>query len=214
MTRGLERRYGLGHHHFVTFSCYQREPYFAQPAAREIFEASLEATREKYGFSVDSYVVMPEHVHLLLSEPREKTLSVALQALKISVSRRLPQRPFWQRRFYDFNVFTDSKRIEKRQYIHRNPLARGLVEHPKDWLWSSYRQWASGEELTVKVDSTWTYKREMQRRVVEEIAGRALCEPTSQTRDVGHPGLEVDGDLKVGGGLEVDGGLKVDGDLK
>ena len=107
--------------------------------------------------SVDAYVVMPEHVHLLVSEPTRATLSVAMQALKISAARRLPQRPFWQPRFYDFNVFTDAKRIEKRQYIHRNPLTRGLVSHPKDWPWSSYREWAYGERGTVTVDSVWTF---------------------------------------------------------
>ena len=83
MTRGLERRYGLGHHHFVTFSCYGRQPFLAEAWVRDVFEASLEAMRRKYGFTIDSYVVMPEHVHLLVSEPRNATLSVALQALKI-----------------------------------------------------------------------------------------------------------------------------------
>jgi putative transposase len=157
MTRRLVRRYGLGHHHFVTFSCYRRLPYLAEPSSREIFESSLEKTRRRYGFSVDSYVVMPEHVHLLISEPKKGTISVALQALKISVARKLPPRPFWQRRFYDFNVFSDRKHIEKRCYIHRNPFTRGLVDHLKDWAWSSYRHWAYGEKGTVEIESTWTF---------------------------------------------------------
>lgn len=92
--------------------------------AREVFERSLERVRTDYGFAIDAYVVMPEHVHLLVSEPKLATVSVAMQALKISVVRRLTPRPFWQARFYDFNVFTDEKRIEKRRYIHRNPFAR------------------------------------------------------------------------------------------
>jgi hypothetical protein len=57
----------------------------------------------------------------------------------------LPQR-FWQRRFYDFNVFTEKKRIEKLRYMHRNPVKRGLAEKPEDWRWSSFRQYASGEK--------------------------------------------------------------------
>jgi len=132
MTRGLERRYGLGHHHFVTFSCEQRQPHLADPSTRELFEASLEAMRRKYRVTIDSYVVMPEHVHVLVSEPQMAKLSVALQALKISVSRRSKPRPFWMPRFYDFNVFTDEKMLKKRRYMHRNPVARGLVKHPKD----------------------------------------------------------------------------------
>ena len=138
MTIGLERRHGDGHHHFVTFSCYRRQPHLATPAARDTFERSLEAIRARYRFSVDAYVVMPEHVHLLVSEPQVANLSVAIQALKISTARRLHERPFWQRRFYDFNVFTSHKRIGNRQYIHRNPFTRGLAAHPAAWRWSSY----------------------------------------------------------------------------
>ncbi len=66
-------------------------------------------------------------------------------------------RPFWQHRFYDFNVFTDEKRVEKRRYIHRNPYTRDLVAHPKEWVGSSYRHWAYGEKGVVEIESTWTY---------------------------------------------------------
>ncbi len=186
MPRELERRYGLGHHHFVTFSCYQRLPYLAEPEAYDIFEDSLEKTRQKYGLSIDSYVVMPEHVHLLVSEPKQKNLSVALQALKISVAKRLAPKPFWQRRFHDFNVYSDSKRIEKRRYMHRNPFMRGLVAHPKDWQWSSYRHWAYGEASRVHISSTWIYALQMQQEL-ESGARETSCKPTSQNRDVGHP---------------------------
>jgi putative transposase len=96
-----------------------------------------------------------------VSEPQAVTLSVALQALKISVSRRSLQRPFWQPRFYDFNVFTDEKRLEKRRYMHRNPMVRGLVTHPKDWAWSSYRHWATGQDGVVEIESPWTFARRM-----------------------------------------------------
>jgi putative transposase len=171
MTTGLERRYGDGHHHFVTFSCYCRLAHLASPESRLIFERCLETVRQNYGFTVDAYVVMPEHVHLLVSEPSRGNLSVVLQALKISVARKMTPRPFWQRRFYDFNVFTDAKRIEKRQYIHRNPFRRGLVAHPKAWVGSSYRHWAQGEEGLVHVTSTWTYP----------------CKPTSLSTRCGAP---------------------------
>ena len=156
MTRGLERRYGLGHHHFVTFSCYGRQPFLAEAWVRDVFEASLEAMRRKYGFTIDSYVVMPEHVHLLVSEPRNATLSVALQALKISVSRRSVPRPFWQPRFYDFNVYTEKKRLEKRRYASQScgagigdPSQRlGLVQLSP--LGHGVR-WRGGDRITLDV---------------------------------------------------------------
>jgi putative transposase len=67
-----------------------------------------------------------------------------------------PQRPFWQARYYDFNVFTERKHIEKLRYIHRNPVKRGLVERPEDWQWSSFRHYATGERGTVEIESIWT----------------------------------------------------------
>lgn len=112
---GLKRYQYEGEDHFLTFSCYGREPYLGPPHAKDRFLLSLELTRQSYGFEVLGYVVMPEHVHLLVSEPshQEGSLATAIQALKISVSRRLTERPFWQRRYYGFNVFTHNKRIEK-----------------------------------------------------------------------------------------------------
>ena len=191
MTLGLERRFGLGHHHFVTFSCYRRQPFLAEARSREVFETALEAVRKKYCFTVDSYVVMPEHVHLLVSEPKDVTLSVVLQALKISVARRSLPRPFWQRRFYDFNVFTDEKRLEKRRYMHRNPMVRGLVAHPKDWAWSSYRHWESGINGAVEIESPWIFARRMDGAQRLLVAGRALETHISESR-CGAPIVEED----------------------
>ena len=182
MTQGLERRYGHGHHHFVTVSCYHRQPYFHSPESRQLFERCLEAIRQRYGFTVDSYVVMPEHIHVLVSVPLRKDLSVVMQALKVSVARKLKPRPFWQRRFYDFNVYTDAKRIDKRRYIHRNPFSRELVAHPREWIGSSYRHWATGEQGTVQIASTWTYAEQQQAEAAE-----TSCKPTSQTTRCGAP---------------------------
>ena len=69
MTRGLVRYQKTGDLHFVTFSCYQRQPYLGTPAPRDLFERSLEIMRRRYGFFVTAYVVMPEHVHLLGKRP-------------------------------------------------------------------------------------------------------------------------------------------------
>ena len=105
---------------------------------------------------------MPEHVHLLVSEPEDVTLATALQALKQSVSRTVALRsgqPFWEPRYYDFNVWTAKKQIEKLKYLHRNPVARGLVASPGDWEWSSFRHYATGVEGTVEIESEWTARR-------------------------------------------------------
>jgi putative transposase len=154
MTRGLVRYQQSGQDHFITFSCYHRKPYLASLSARVRFEHSLERVRIRYGLVVIAYVVMPEHVHLLLTESAHSTLARALQALKISAARPFPERPFWQARYYDFNVLTRPKLIEKLRYIHRNPVKRGLVVAPEDWPWSSYRHYASRETGRVALE-TW-----------------------------------------------------------
>ena len=127
------------------------------------FEVALELSRVLYDFYIASYVVMPEHVHLLISEPQRGNLASALQAIKQSVARRLigKREHFWQARYYDFNVWTAKKRIEKLRYIHRNPVKRGLVEEPEDWAWSSFRHYVTGVEGVVEIESQWTgQKRE------------------------------------------------------
>ena len=160
---GLRRFQQTRQMHFITFSCYRRQPKLDTASARNSFEHSLEQTRRAYQLCVAGYVVMPEHVHLLLTEPESHPLATALQALKQGVSRRLigdaPR--FWQARYYDFNVWSEEKRSENLRYIHRNPVRRGLVERPQDWQWSSFRHYATGIEGAVEIESEWTaHKRE------------------------------------------------------
>jgi putative transposase len=131
----------------------------ASPSARDLFESALERVRQRIGFVVAGYVVMPEHVHLLIGEPFAGTLATAIQALKLSVTRRRVERPFWQARYYDFNVHNEEKRVEKLRYLHRNPVVRGLVAKPEDWRWSSFRHYATGYEGTVEIESQWTAAR-------------------------------------------------------
>jgi putative transposase len=165
VTSGLRRYQQTRQLHFVTFSCYRRQPKLGTARARAEFERALERTRRSYGFGVIGYVVMPEHVHLLVSEPEDARLSTALQALKQSVARRLALRaaePYWQARYYDFNVWSNRKRVEKLRYMHRNPVTRGLVAQPEDWSWSSYRHYLTGTEGAVQIESEWTAQRREQ----------------------------------------------------
>jgi len=161
MPKGLERRYGHGHLHFLTFSCYRRLPLLRAARTRDLFLKTLDEVRGHFQFVIVGYVVMPEHVHLLIGEPETGTPSKVLQVLKQRVSkavrrrsrRRVPKsqlplwdeaerpgpRNFWQHRFYDFNEWSERKKNEKLHYMHMNPVKRGLVAEPKLWAWSSYR---------------------------------------------------------------------------
>ena len=181
--------------HFLTFSCYHRAPLLGAPMARDLFEQTLERTRQWYGFYICGYVVMPEHVHLLVSEPERRPLCTAIQMLKQNVARSLPglvsDQPFWQTRYYDFNVWSEEKRIQKLRYMHRNPVKRGLVEKPKDWMWSSFRHYVSGYEGVVEIESQWTEKKRVTMGVIfQPFASSQSPHPVSaksaETR-MGHP---------------------------
>ena len=159
-----------GQSHFVTFCCYHRRRLLTSDESRRVFEAALERVRYSYKLYVYGYVVMPEHVHLLLSEPQQDTLADALKSLKQGVSRRLigDADHFWQKRYYDFNIRNYAQFVEKLRYIHRNPVKAGLCERPEDWEWSSFRHCATGCEGRVEIESEWTARKR------ERAAGR-LC---------------------------------------
>jgi putative transposase len=158
MPWSLKRFQQTGDLHFITFSCYRRLPLLGEPEHRDLLEWAVEQARVRYGFYLCGYVVMPEHVHLLVSEPEGKPLATAVQAIKQSVSRRLigGRAHFWLERYYDFNVFSESKRKEKLAYMHHNPVARGLCAEPGEWQWSSFRHYATGERGVIEIESGWT----------------------------------------------------------
>jgi len=127
-----------------------------------VFESELEVVRARYGLVVSGFVLMPEHVHLLVGEPQRSSRSIALQVLKQQTSRKLKvcgAVRFWQRRYYDFNVWSEEKRIEKLRSMHRNPVKRGLAEKPEQSAWSSFRHYATGEMGVVEIESEWTARR-------------------------------------------------------
>ncbi len=64
--------------------------------------------------------------------------------------------PFWQKRYYDPNVRDEDEFTVKLRYLHRNPVVRGLVKHPHDWKWSSFRHYALREKGPVEIESQWT----------------------------------------------------------
>ena len=83
--------------------------------------------------------------------------------LKQVVARKLrvasAHEPFWQPRYYDFNVWSERKRVEKLRYLHRNPVKRGLVASAEDWAWSSFRHYVTGEEVGAEIESQWTARK-------------------------------------------------------
>src|SRR5215472_6301774 len=177
----LKRFYGLGHLHFITCSCYRRKPLLASTHARDLLLKILHEVRQRFDFGLVGYVVMPEHIHLLITEPNRGTPTTVMQVLKQRVSRAVNPRkrrkrapsaqlplwdelatnqrtPFWQRRFYDFNVWSTRKRNEKLNYMHFNPVNRGLVQHPRNWDWSSFGFYSSSKPNRCPPNPHWQPK--------------------------------------------------------
>jgi len=141
--------------HFVTFSCYRRRSLLDTPQARRIVLGTLNAQLTRLDGRCAGFVVMPEHVHALLWFPAEGLLSECLKQWKrtssvriqellqttlVAYAAELPKRePVRQPRYYDFNVYSPRKLAEKLQYMHLNPVRRGLVAKAVDWRWSSAR---------------------------------------------------------------------------
>jgi len=156
MPTNLKRYIGRGDLHFINFTCYQRRALLQNATARDLALGILAETRRQFGFALLGYVIMPEHVHLLISEPRAVPPATVIQVFKQRVSRQMrgpfPKSAdellrFWQRRYYDFNVYSEKKLREKLDYMHMNPVRERLVEHPRDWPWSSWTFYERGEGL-------------------------------------------------------------------
>lgn len=157
---------------YLTFSCYQRLSLLGNDAIKDVFVEELVASRERLGFGVIGWVVMPEHVHLLVW-PRlpEVPVSKVVWDVKRAVARRVIGRwreidapildrlrhhrgvRFWQRGGgYDRNILGGDELWEKLRYIHENPVRRGLIRRPTDWVWSSARWYAGQREGVVAMD--------------------------------------------------------------
>jgi REP element-mobilizing transposase RayT len=89
VTQGLHRYYGTQDLHFITCSCYHRQPKLGTPERRDLFVEILEETRRKYRFVVHGYVVMPEHFHLLITEPELGDPGVVMKVVKERFARQI-----------------------------------------------------------------------------------------------------------------------------
>lgn len=163
--RHMHRREVEGNIRFLTFSCYQRLQLFNNDAIKKEFVDSLANVQKESGLTIIAWVLMPEHVHLLVVPPLPReSMTDILASLKTSVGKRVLNRwrklnaailprlidsrgylHFWQTGGgYDRNIYSREEMMEKRTYIHCNPVKRGLVEHGHEWPWSSAR-WYRGD---------------------------------------------------------------------
>lgn len=151
--------------HFVTFSCYRRRQALQEDQPKRIVPGRLNVLLRRHDATCCGFVVMPEHVHAVVWFPQPKQLTPFLHGWKRASSRTLQQwfrthrphdfaasqmaRRFWQPKYYPFEIFSQEKLQEKVNYMHKNPVDRGLVERAVDYPWSSARQWLEGRSVGV-----------------------------------------------------------------
>jgi len=183
MPSRLRRHDEYGHTHFLTMSCHKRLQFFRHNSVKNVFINAMRNTRGNAGVRWIGYVIMPEHVHLLLfpQHPgREDVIPIStiLQDLKQYVGRHGKRalrdvwardrtlgsapldawacgkgaKPFWKPRGYDFNVTIEATLHGKLDYMHRNPVTRGLVDRAEQWLWSSYCFYELGDDSLIGMD--------------------------------------------------------------
>lgn len=161
------------HARFITFSCYQRLPLLKNDAIKRVCVESLAASRERFALKLHGWVIMPEHVHMMIRIPDASvTMSDVLRFLKGGVARRVLMRwrelgapildrlcnasgdaHFWQRGGgYERNIFSRNEFEEKLNYMHMNPVKRGLVRTALDYGWSSARAYSGRDDALISID--------------------------------------------------------------
>ena len=167
-----------GDAHELTFTCFNKNPFLLENRVRLKLCETITTAREIHNFELWAYVIMPEHVHLLIY-PRgeEYSISKILNTIKQPVSRSFlfqvkkenpellqlmasndknhPYHMWLPGGGYDRNLNTTEALRNSLEYMHNNPVKRGLVQNPEEWEWSSYRAWngLDGCKLEVDVDS-------------------------------------------------------------
>ena len=166
-----------GHAHFLTFSCYKRMPLLTRDRVRQWVIEAIDAARKKQGIALWAYVLMPEHMHLLVRPLNEqyrierflfackrpvsgkaKRWLVAhdedgwLERLSVTKGEKRLFR-FWQQGGgYDRNLVRTEGLQAVIDYLHANPVRRGLVAEPEEWYWSSAGDWAGAKEFPLPMD--------------------------------------------------------------
>jgi len=165
-----------GRARFITFCTHEKIPLLTNNVIRKIVIDSISAMRDEYGFLLIGYVIMPEHIHLVIIPRIDTRVGAIIGDIKRFSSKRIikifktrnnnalldklnvcrdgnSRLAFWQRRCYDHNCRLEKSMWEKVNYCHNNPVIRRLVQKREDWEWSSYRWYHGYPNVLLEMDS-------------------------------------------------------------
>ena len=161
--------------HYLTFVIFQRVSVFADEINCRLFVEALEETREEYAFKLIAYVIMLDHVHLIVNPVccdielvgktlKGKSAKKILDRLKISQEAAMLSKlrrassgkrnhtfSLWQKKVKSVDLWSHKFVLQKMNYIHMNPVRAGLCEHPGKWTWSSYAAYTRNPEIEIPI---------------------------------------------------------------
>lgn len=177
----MQRYHIQGHIYYITTVVYDRRPLFTHPPYVLALLDSLNYYRFVYRFKIVGYVIMPDHIHVLVWPQAGPQIAEFMRDFKKYTAVRIVRQAeveeregdleafkqagnqtgrsankVWQDGYWDKNVFTDPFLRQKLNYIHRNPLRAGLVVQPEDYPYSSYRNYVFGDESLFAIDRGWS----------------------------------------------------------
>jgi putative transposase len=172
------KRIEAGSPRYLTFSCHRRLALLGSAEWRDEFVRVLVGAKERCGFLLWAWVVMPEHAHVIMVPTEEWPVERVMRAIKQPIAQRAIRRwrkvgapvleelkvgkryRYWQAGGgFDRNIRDLDELRREVDYINKNPVERGLVERAVDWEWSSARWYAGEREGQVEIDEIQDWDR-------------------------------------------------------
>ena len=162
--------------HYLTFVAFKRVPIFKSPVICQLFIDALAEIREKHPFKLIAYVIMPDHVHLIVNPLncdieligkelkgisarkiiywlKENGHLVSLDKLKLKATgKRNHSYSVWQKKVKSVDLWSQKFILQKMNYVHMNPVRAELTDHPAKWKWSSYLAYLPHEVSDVPIE--------------------------------------------------------------
>jgi REP element-mobilizing transposase RayT len=161
--------------HYLTFVVLQRVRVFADQGNCQLFIEALDETRKQYPFKLIAYVIMPDHVHLIVNPAggdielvgktlKGKSAKKILDRLKIfengstlsqlkrsAIGKRNHTFSLWQKKVKSVDLWTHKFILQKMNYVHMNPVRAALCDHPGKWVWSSYSAYVRNSQAEIPI---------------------------------------------------------------
>lgn len=152
----LKRIYLPNHCYFITTTAYGRQRLFVSDAVNEVLVGALDFCRGALLFQILGYVIMPDHMHILVLPEGEADITRIMHSFKNYTGRTIKkmlglETPVWQHQFYDHVIRSDADLRARLEYMHGNPIRQGLVERIEAYRWCSWRNYFMDDHSAIMI---------------------------------------------------------------